>query len=405
MKILHVLDHSIPLQSGYTFRTRAILHEQVRRGWDVVSVTSGKHGPDTGNPEVVDGLRFYRTPSRVSWADALPAGRQFTVVRDLARNLSRIVAQERPDILHAHSPSLNALAALRVARQARLPVVYEIRAFWEDAAADHGSTREGAPRYRLTRALETWVVQRADAVTVICEGLRRDLLARGVPPERLSVIPNSIDPAEFEMSPRRDAELARSLGLDGHLVLGFVGSFYGYEGLAFLINALPAILARLPRAKLLLVGGGPQEQTLRDLATSSGVGDRVVFTGRVPHEMVTRYYSIVDILVFPRLPMRLTELVTPLKPLEAMAQGRLVVASDVGGHRELIEPGRTGWLFRAGDEHALVDCLQEIVREEASWADVRARGRGYVERDRSWPQTVARYAPIYDRLLRKSQRY
>jgi PEP-CTERM/exosortase A-associated glycosyltransferase len=399
VKILHVLDHSIPLQSGYTFRTRAILREQQRRGWDVVAVTSGKHGSTGGDPEVVDGLRFYRTPRVPGWLDTLPAGDQVAIVRDLARNLERIVAKERPDILHAHSPSLNALAALRVARSPRLPVVYEIRGFWEDAAADHGTTREGSLRYRATRALETWAVRRADAIAVICEGLRRDLLARGIAADKITVIPNSIDPGEFTMLPARDVALARQLGLDGCLVLGFIGSFYGYEGLEFLVEALPAILARLPRARLLLVGGGRQDQALRDRVRGLGLHDRVVFTGRVPHDTVTRYYSIADMLVFPRLAMRLTDLVTPLKPLEAMAQGCLVVASDVGGHRELIEHGRTGWLFRASDAAALVACLEHVTQDEASWAEVRAGGRAYVEHERSWPETVARYAPVYERLL------
>jgi glycogen synthase len=400
VKILHVLDHSIPLQSGYTFRTRAILREQVRRGWDVVAMTSGKHGPDSGDPEIVDGLRFYRTPRISSWLDALPAGEQVETVRHLARNLERIVKREKPDLLHAHSPSLNALAALHVARSARLPVFYEIRAFWEDAAADHGTTSEGSIRYRLTRQLETWAVRRADAVAVICEGLRRDLLGRGIAPGKITVIPNSIDPHEFTMSPPRDTALARQLGLEGCLVLGFIGSFYGYEGLEFLIESLPALLRRVPQARLLLVGGGPQEQLLQDAVRARGLEGRVVFTGRVPHHVVSRYYSIVDVLVFPRIAMRLTDLVTPLKPLEAMAQGCLIVASDVGGHRELIETGRTGWLFRAGDADSLVDCVENVMKHEREWPQVRARGREYVERARTWPQTVSRYAPVYERLVR-----
>ena len=123
-----------------------------------------------------------------------------------------------------------------------------------------------------------------------------------------------------------------------------------------------------------------------------------MFTGRVPHDDVQRYYSIVDVLAYPRLPMRLTELVTPLKPLEAMAQGRLFVASDVGGHRELIRDGETGVLFRAGDAAALADAVERLWRERERWPDLRARARRFVEQERTWAASVARYRDVYGSL-------
>ena len=192
--------------------------------------------------------------------------------------------------------------------------------------------------------------------------------------------------------------MAHSLGLTGHLVLGFIGSFYAYEGLALLIRALPRMLAAVPSLQLLLVGGGPQEDELKALAVELRVERRVKFAGRVPHDKVDDYYRIVDILVYPRLPMRLTELVTPLKPLEAMAQGRLIVASDVGGHREMIEHGKTGMLFQAGDANALADGVIGLVRQVQAWPRLRAQARAYVENERNWRGSVARYGAIYQRL-------
>jgi PEP-CTERM/exosortase A-associated glycosyltransferase len=357
LKILHVLDHSIPLHSGYTFRTRSILQQQRALGWDTHHITSPKHAAAADNPgdthETVDGLRFFRTEPAQGMLSRMPVLNQLAVIDRLAARLLQVAQEVKPDILHAHSPALNAVAALRVGRKLGIPVVYEIRAFWEDAAVDHGTSKEWGVRYRLTRAMETWALKRVDAATTICEGLRAEIVGRGIPAQKIEVIPNAVDIGDFSVGGARDEALARELGLEGTTVLGFIGSFYAYEGLNVLLDAVPAMLARQPDMRVLLVGGGPQDAALRQQARTLGIETQVVFTGRVPHKEVQRYYNLVDVLCYPRLKMRLTDLVTPLKPLEAMAQGRLVAASDVGGHRELIDDGRTGVLFAAGDAGAL----------------------------------------------------
>ncbi len=398
MRILHILDHSIPLHSGYTFRTRAILEQQRALGWETCHLTSPKHGDTEALVETVDGFEFHRTPPLSAWWTGMPVLNQWAVVSALERRLDELIPRLRPDVLHAHSPALNGLAALRAARRHRLPVVYECRAFWEDAAVDHGTTTEGSLRYRLTRALETDVFRRADAVTTICKGLKGDIVARGIPADKVTVIPNAVDVARFTFGAAPDPGLQRRLGLDGATVLGFIGSFYAYEGLALLIRALPALLDRHPEVRVLLVGGGPEEGALRDWVRRADLEGRVVFTGRVPHDEVQRYYDLVDVFVYPRLPMRLTELVTPLKPLEAMARGRLVVASDVGGHRELIRDGETGFLFPAGDMNALADKLAEIVQDRSQWPAIIDQARQFVEQERNWRVSVSRYQSIYERL-------
>jgi glycosyltransferase involved in cell wall biosynthesis len=196
-----------------------------------------------------------------------------------------------------------------------------------------------------------------------------------------------------------DPALSAKLGFDGKTVLGFLGSFYAYEGLHLLFEAMPEILAAMPETRLLLVGGGPEDGRLRNLAARLGIADKVVFTGRVPHAEVQRYYALVDVLVYPRVPIRLTDLVTPLKPLEAMAQGKIIVASDVGGHRELIRDGATGNMFRAGNVQDLAATTLRVLRDRGSWPMQRANGRRYVEAERSWPASVAGYEPVYRRLM------
>lgn len=398
LRILHVLDHSIPLHSGYTFRTRSILRQQRALGWETCHITGSKQGAATAAVERVEGLDFYRTAPAAGWLARLPVVRQLAVIDTLAARLLEVARELRPDILHAHSPALNAVAALRVGKQLGIPVVYEIRAFWEDAAVDHGTSREWGLRYRFTRAMETWALRRVDAATTICEGLRGEIIGRGIPAAKLTVIPNAVDIEDFSVGGVPDAALAAQLGLQGKTVLGFIGSFYAYEGLDVLLAALPAMLAARPDVRVLLVGGGPQEAALKAQAQQLGVAQQVVFTGRVPHGEVQRYYDLTDVLVYPRLKMRLTDLVTPLKPLEAMAQGRLLAASDVGGHRELIGDGETGVLFAAGDPQALAARVLALLAAPQRWAELRARGRRFVEAERNWAASVARYRGVYGAL-------
>ncbi|MCW5752411.1 MAG: glycosyltransferase, exosortase A system-associated [Alphaproteobacteria bacterium] len=398
MRILHVLDHSAPLQSGYVFRTLSILREQRRLGWETVQLTGPKQGRVTADLERIDGFEFHRTRPAGGWLARQPGAGELCLMRELAKRLSEVARASRPDILHAHSPVLNALPALWVARELHLPLVYEVRAFWEDAAVSHGSEREGGPRYLATRWLETFALRRADAVTTICEGLRSDMVKRGLPGERITIIPNAVDIEEFPPIRARDQALAEELGLADCEVLGFIGSFYAYEGLHLLLEALALLKASRPKLRVLLVGGGPEEAELRRLSGELGIADRTVFAGRVPHSTVQRYYSLVDLLVYPRLRIRLTDLVTPLKPLEAMAQEKLLLASDVGGHRELIRDGETGFLFPADDASALARRAVEALEARERWPAMRANGRRFVEQERNWTRSVSYYQPLYERL-------
>jgi glycogen synthase len=395
VRVLHILDHSLPLHSGYTFRTRAILKAQVALGWDVAAITGLRHSADGPPVEIVDGLTFHRTPTRA--LSRSPFG-EVQEVRAWRAAIAALVDTWRPDILHAHSPVLGALAALPVAKSKGVPLMYEIRAFWEDAAVGNGTGKEGSIKYRVTRALESYAVKRADAVAVICEGLKGDLIARGVSPQKIMVSPNGVDLALFGAPLPRDAALATALGLDGGDVIGFIGSYYDYEGLDDLIAAMPLLVAARPQAHVLLVGGGPMEAALKAQAAASPVSAHIHFAGRVPHQEVERYYSLIDVLCYPRKKMRLTDLVTPLKPLEAMAQMKLVAASDVGGHRELIEDGVTGTLFAPDDPKSCAKALENLLSDRSNWENRRKTARKFVEQDRNWSSNISRYDPVYHRL-------
>jgi PEP-CTERM/exosortase A-associated glycosyltransferase len=283
MRILHVLDHGLPLQSGYTFRTRAIVKAQMARGWEVLCLTGPRHATDGPGPETIDGITFLRTPEPPRGPSPL---REWREVRAFSRRIDAVIRDWRPDQLHVHSPVLNAMAALKPARRHGVPLLYEIRAFWEDAAVGNGTGREGSAKYRVTRQLETWAAGKADAVAVICQGLKLDLIARGIDPSKIIVSPNGVDLTLFGEPLDPDAAFARSLGLEEAEVIGFIGSFYDYEGLDDLIAAMPLLAEKRPKARLLLVGGGPMDEQLRAQAAASPAADRIQFVGRVPHEEV-----------------------------------------------------------------------------------------------------------------------
>jgi PEP-CTERM/exosortase A-associated glycosyltransferase len=348
---------------------------------------------------MIEGFTFYRSAAPKWPCAKIPVVNQCSIVHSLAQRLDEIIPDIKPDILHAHSPALNGLAALKAARRHKIPLVYECRAFWEDAAVDHGTTTERSLRYHLTKMLETHVFRKVNAITTICEGLRSDIITRGIPTEKITVIPNAVDIDRFNYGIQTDQALRTQLGLQNKIVLGFIGSFYAYEGLPLLLEALPKILEKQPETRLLLVGGGPQEQLIKQKTQELQLEKQVIFTGRIAHDQVQDYYNQVDVFVYPRLSMRLTDLVTPLKPLEAMAQGRLVVASDVGGHKELIKNGHNGYLFKANNADALAAAVLSLLNQPQQWDKLRIAGRQYVEQERNWAKSVSHYKNIYAGLV------
>jgi PEP-CTERM/exosortase A-associated glycosyltransferase len=400
LRILHILDHSLPLHSGYSFRTQNILREQRRRGWDPVALTSPKHEASwkrsSSEKEEIGGIRHYRTGALNG--GSLPFEPELRVIKCLTKRIKQVAGIEKPDLLHAHSPVLNALPALWVGRKLGIPVVYEIRAFWEDAGVDHQTYSQGSWKYNLIRALETWTCRQSAQVAVLCNGLKGDLIQRGIPRDKLTIVWNGVDPGDF-LGSEPDLETAKSLGVAGKKVLGYIGSFYRYEGLDLLVRAVEKLVTSRKDIVLVLAGGGEMEQELRDQVVELKLVDKVIFTGRIPHEKIPAMYSMIDIVVYPRYSMRLTELVTPLKPLESMAMGKPIVASDIGGHRELIQNGYSGILFTAGDASALAATLEHLLDDADLRNRLAAQGIDWVRRNHSWEKTTSVYSEIYSKAL------
>jgi PEP-CTERM/exosortase A-associated glycosyltransferase len=321
----------------------------------------------------------------------------------LAKRIRAVIEQEHPSIIHAHTPILNAIPALRVSRKLGIPFVYEIRTLWEDAAVDTGKYGPRSWKYKAVRWLETWICRQASCVTVISQGLREDFIKRGIPAEQIRVIPNGVDVRMFRPPPSDASKLSR-WNFAGKKIVGYVGSFFPFEGLDLLVDAIARLSPRRPDIGLLLVGGGDTEPELKAQIKRLKLESNVAIAGALPQSEIPEIYSLIDVLVYPRRSMRLTELVTPLKPLEAMAMGKAVVASDVGGHRELIEDGQTGILFRAGDVTALAEAIERTVDDVDLRRELGRRGTEWVSRERSWDNTTSAYAQTYAAALGTSEK-
>lgn len=392
--VLHILDHSLPEHDGYSFRSHSVLTQLKQFRLKIDVITGPKHGPVANAMDTIDGIEYLRTAIEEGVSTSGVAG-QLRTITMTRRRISDYLKTHPANIIHAHSPCLNGLAALGLG----LPVVYEMRSSWEDASVSVGTTKEGSLRYRLSRMLETYVVKRANAVVVICEGLKNELIRRGISEEKVTVVPNAL-PENLFTKPDADsvAAVKARFKLNNSSIIGFFGSFFEWEGVDSLVRALPLILHSVPNARLLIAGGGRQAAALHDLVAELGLGERVVFAGRVPHDDISACYAAADVMAYPRLPDRLTEMVTPLKPLEAMAQSTLVVASDVGGHKELVADGDTGILFDAGNHEDLARKIVEVLSQPQRVHDIKARALDYVKNEKRWSAVVERYLPIYESL-------
>jgi len=402
LRVLHVQDHTVPEMSGYAFRSRYLVENQARLGIRPEVVSSARHRNFESLVEEPAGFPIHRTPWPGGILDrlqlAVPFWRERVLTRTLARRVIEVGRAFQPQIIHAHSPIFDGQAALRAGRALGVPVVYEIRAFWEDDAVDKQKFREGSFVYRQVRRIETDVCRRADAVVTICEGLKNDLCDRGIDEDKIVVVQNGVDGDRF-CPQEPDQALRRRLGLDGATVAGFVGSFFHYEGLPLFVEAAAEVRKTHPELTLLLVGGGEDEERVRAAVQNAGVEDMVVMTGRVPHEEVGGHYSLMDVLVYPRLSRRITELATPLKPLEAFAMEKAVIGSDVGGIRELLRDIPAGRLFRAGSVPELSQALRDWLSVPESERALEAtRSRELVRTRHAWGSLLEPLLERYGRL-------
>jgi glycosyltransferase involved in cell wall biosynthesis len=402
-RILHLVTNSLPdTQAGYTLRSQQVARSQQRVGLDPHLATppgfpraAGRRGAPAD--EIVDGIEYHRLAPDAD-PDILPD----RALGRTADEASSLVERLRPAALHPASNHRNGQVALALRDRFDLPVVYEVRGFLEDTWLSRQRMGAAATElYERTRSTETSVMLAADIVVTLSETMRRDIVGRGVPADRIVIVPNAVEPDVFAPRPR-DTALAARLGIaDGDVVIGYISTLNRYEGVALLIEAVARLRDSGRRMRLLVVGDGPELVGLRTLAASLGLTgrDRVaIFPGRTPFAQVQSYYSLIDVFVVPRLPERVAEMVTPLKPYEAMAMARALVVSDLAALREIVEDGVTGESFPAGDVAALAAVLDSLIGDGARRAALGAAAREWVLQNRTWDINGRRYRDLFERL-------
>ena len=398
MKVLHVLEKSAPELVGYTIRARYIVEHQRRLGLEPVVVTSPFSRGDGQRTDEIDGVRYYRS-NHIPRPDKTH-GRlrsywtRLNMVRGYREFVADVARRERPDVIHAHSSYTNGIAARYASERLGVPFIYELRTLGGGRAVVEEGLLPTSIKYRMVWRLELGVMRRAKMVVPISRGIRDAIVARGIDPDKIAILPNGVDTAVFVPRPA-DRSLLEALKLTGCFVVGFIGSLGLLEGIALLIEAFKEIHRREPRARLLIVGEGPERDRLAAASAAAGLSAVVRFTGQVPHDQILQYYSVMDVLVYPRIDARINQTVTPLKPLEAMAMGKVCLASDVGGLKELIEGGVTGLLFAHDDARDLTEKILRLASDGVLRDRLSAQALVVVKRDREWSAIVARYAEIY----------
>jgi len=394
------LPHHI---SGYTLRTHDLVRAIGRSGWTVSALTRMGYPWDRKDAVKVEEDTLAYAVDEVTYQRLEGPGSNRIAfdryVETAVEGITAALKATKPALVHAASNYVNALPALIAARRAGLPFVYEVRGLWELTAAQRTVTGEASERFEQQRELEIRVAREADAVLAINAALKGELVRRGVPEARIEIAPNSVDVDRFRPI-ARDEELKDMLGVADRFVLGFIGSIVDYEGLDDAVDALALLERGGVKSALVIVGAGAAEEAVAQRARERGVQDLVVMTGRVRPAAVPQYYSIIDVAVFPRKPSTVTETVSPLKPLEAMAMGVPVVASNVAAQAELVRDGDTGLLYPKGDTAALAATIGRIANDPLLARELAANGRRFVEAERTWDSTAARVAEVYARLTR-----
>jgi glycosyltransferase involved in cell wall biosynthesis len=398
-RVLHIVTDALPsVSAGYTVRTQEIALAQRDAGLEphVVTrigfpVTAGKI--DGRRHVDVDGVPYHRL---LPWV--MP-GRMDTIAIQGRRRAARLVSAIRPAVLHAASNYFNGLNAIALRDAFGIPYVYEVRGFWEDTwLSRHAATAglESSERYRLSRELEARCMRSADLVVTLGEAMRDEIIDRGVDPGKVIIVPNGVN-AEF-LQPLPDGSALRAkLGIaPGEFVVGLVSSLVAHEGIGTLLQAVKLLRDARAPVRALIVGDGPEKGALERQA--AGLGIDAIFTGRVPMSRVREHHAVLDAFVVPRTPDRVCQLVTPLKPVEAMASGLPVVVSAVKALGEIIDDHVTGLRVPPGDAAALADCLRELLDNPGLRQDLGTRARERVARDRTWEHNAERYRDAYARL-------
>jgi glycosyltransferase involved in cell wall biosynthesis len=313
------------------------------------------------------------------------------LVREFTRRIVVVAGEENVDCIHAHTPYRVGLPALKAARKLDLPFVYEMRGMWEETAVANGRWMRNGPAYKRFQAHETRVLRKADAVICISETLRKEAISRGVLPAKITVVPNAIETAIFENEIISEAlpSAVERLNTDSEpTVIGYIGSLREMEGVDLTADAVALLHNKGHNVRLFVLTGTNGQAELRQHCKLLGIEDITVIMGPVPHSEVSGFYDLIDLFVVSRPDTRVTRLVTPLKPFEAMAMKKPVIASRLPALEEIVQHEKTGFLFQPGQKEDLALTLERCLKDPHFCIQIGANAKQWVVENRTWERVV-----------------
>ena len=285
-----------------------------------------------------------------------------------------------------------------VGSKLNIPRLYEVRSVAASAAAVIDGKSHNSFKYQTVWKLDKKAMMEATRVAPLSQVLKNELVKRGIPEEKMDVVHNAIDINKFTPQ-QRSSEIVKRYNLPDNTIIGFIGSIRTIEGLSLLVKAAPRIIGQCPNVRFLIIGEGAYLGKLKDESRQEGVENYFIFTGRIPHDEILKYYSVIDVFVIPRVDALVNQTVAPLKPLEAMATEKAVLASDVGGLVEAIQTEKTGVLFRADDVPDLTEKIIELAEDKQKRLDIGKAAREWIIKNRQWKNMTEQYLVIYNKLL------
>ena len=447
MRVLHVLANGPPDVNGYAIRTHNILTTQMATdSFEPIGLTSPWY-PDResmAEPIEIDGITYHRClhPSRMQsntglgmkWSAArgrdriagsagfsakslwrrtlhfalkpLHPGWSWIEERILFKHFTarilEVAEAENVEAIHAHVPYRVGIPAMRVARTLGLPFVYEMRGMWEESAVAGGRWRAGGLAHRRFRRMETKVLRNADAVVCISETLRKEAISRGVPSERITVVPNAVSHKE---SPPIESKLISEVKekFGDSPVVGYIGSLRELEGVDFTASAVAELRKQGVDAKLFVLSSESGQPELKSHCENLGISDHAHIVGPVPHEQVSHFYKLIDVFVVSRPDTRVARLVTPLKPFEAMYHARPLVMTNLPALAEIIDEGTTGLLYPPGNLSKLVESIGKLLTDKEFAETLGNAARDWVISERTWINVCSQYAEAYTHAVQNSR--
>lgn len=403
MKVVHVLYQSLPHISGSTIRSRDIIESQAKADIEPVVVTSPFQKPfqPSVQKEVYHNIPYYRTFNNEGLIVNEGISKFSTKVKKISyifsftRKLYKICKAERPDVIHAHATFFTAFSSKICSRLLKIPMVYEVRSLWDERQKQLATGTFQLLQLKVIRKCENAAINSADVVVTINDKLKKNLQSRIKGDREIFVIKNAANIPDNNTEMKLGSD-HRKNGSD--YIFGYIGSVTVIEGLAFLTDVFSKI--DIPGIKLFIYGDGPEIKQLQKLIEKNAITN-VVLKGMFSPEHVQDIYNEVDCIINPRIKNELSETVTPLKPLEALAYKKMFIGSDVGGIKELIKDGETGLLFKAEDKDSLTQLITQVATMNGSdyYKKIIANGFGMVKRDYSWESNAKKYSQLYKNLM------